>query len=56
MGIAVSTIVSQVWRRDPGHQIIFVSMGMVVLDEIQFYSGKLLNDVIGGSGAYSEHS
>lgn len=41
---------------DPDSQIIFTSMGMVVLDEIQFPSGKLLKDVIGGSGAYSEPS
>lgn len=54
--MAESKIASQAWLQDPGNQIIFVSMGMVVLDEIQFYSGKLLNDVIGGSGAYSEHS
>ena len=56
MGMAESKVASQAWLQDPGHQIIFVSMGMVVLDEIHFHSGNILSDVIGGSGAYSEHS
>lgn len=32
---------------------IFVSLGMVVLDEICFPDGTVLYDVAGGSGLYS---
>ncbi|KAK4232789.1 Ribokinase-like protein [Achaetomium macrosporum] len=32
---------------------IFVSLGMVILDEIRFTDGKVLHDVAGGSGLYS---
>lgn len=31
----------------------FVSLGMVVLDEIRFLDGRVLRDVAGGSGFYS---
>ncbi|GJC98869.1 pfkB family carbohydrate kinase [Colletotrichum higginsianum] len=31
----------------------FVSLGMVVLDEIRFPDGKVLRDIPGGSGFYS---
>lgn len=31
----------------------FVSLGMVVLDEIRFPDGRVLRDVAGGSGFYS---
>ncbi|KAK4175528.1 Ribokinase-like protein [Triangularia setosa] len=33
--------------------IIFVSLGMIVIDEIRFPDGKILYDVPGGSGLYS---
>jgi hypothetical protein len=35
---------------------IFVSLGMVILDEIRFPTGKVLHNVAGGSGLYSEFS
>jgi hypothetical protein len=34
---------------------VFVSLGMVVLDEIRFPNGTILHDVAGGSGLYSEY-
>jgi hypothetical protein len=33
---------------------IFVSLGMVVLDEVRLANGTILHDVPGGSGLYSE--
>ena len=33
--------------------ILFTSLGVVVLDELLFFSQKRLVDIIGGSGAYS---
>lgn len=35
-------------------EVWFVSLGLVVLDEIHFASGKVFEDVVGGSAAYSE--
>ena len=35
------------------HQILFVSLGMVVIDELRFPGQQPLIDVLGGSGAYS---
>lgn len=32
----------------------FVSLGMVVLDNLRFTNGKALDDVPGGSGLYSK--
>ena len=32
--------------------ISFVSLGMVVLDELRFHGQRPLTDVVGGSGAY----
>jgi hypothetical protein len=34
---------------------IFVSLGMVVLDEVRLADGTILHDVPGGSGLYSEY-
>jgi hypothetical protein len=33
--------------------IRFVSLGMVVLDELRLPNGEILHDCVGGSGAYS---
>ena len=35
-------------------QIVFTTLGMAVLDELQFSSGNVVRDVIGGSGVYSK--
>ncbi len=35
-------------------EIVFVSLGMLVLDELRFPSSPTLYDVVGGSGAYSK--
>lgn len=32
----------------------FVSLGMVVLDELRFPTRETLHDVVGGSGAYGK--
>lgn len=32
---------------------LFVSLGMLVLDELHLPDGKIQHDIIGGSGAYS---
>lgn len=37
----------------PPSAIDFVSLGMVVLDELKLPNGDILQDCIGGSGAYS---
>lgn len=34
----------------------FASLGMVILDEIRFPTGKVLHNVAGGSGLYSGFS
>lgn len=39
-------------NRDHG-QIRFVSLGMVILDELHLPRGRVLHDVLGGSCAYS---
>ena len=49
-----NTSAERITGQASSHEIIFTSMGIVVLDEIEFYSGKVLKDVIGGSGAYSK--
>lgn len=36
-------------------QIRFVTLGEVVLDQLQFGSEKTLDDVLGGSGTYCMH-
>ena len=36
--------------------ISFLSLGMVVLDELHFPGKKPLTDIIGGSGAYGMHT
>ena len=35
-------------------QMLFTSLGLVVLDEIRLPSSEILHDVIGASGAYSK--
>ena len=35
-------------------EILFTSLGMVVLDEIFLPSEEPLTDIVGGSGAYSK--
>lgn len=47
--IMASTCPEKQLERSPA----FVSLGMVVLDELQFPSRETLYDVPGGSGAYS---
>lgn len=37
-------------------QITFTSMGMLVLDELHLPSGQTLQNVVGGSGTFSEFS
>ena len=34
--------------------VLFTSLGLVILDEIQFGSGETVYDVSGGSGTYGE--
>jgi hypothetical protein len=37
------------------NQIDFVSLGMVILDDISIPSRPLIKDVVGGSGAFCMH-
>lgn len=48
------TMESIAFRQDGDDAIVFVSLGMLVLDELRFPSSPTLYDVVGGSGAYSE--
>lgn len=38
----------------PNLEILFTSLGLVVLDEIRFSSLNRVTDVLGGSGVYGE--
>jgi hypothetical protein len=41
-------------RDDDGDRLpLFVSLGMVVLDELRLPDGQVLHDCVGGSGAYA---
>lgn len=51
-GQSFSTIVAGAWST-PKSQIIFTTLGMVVLDELHFPSNISIANVIGGSGTFS---
>ena len=44
---------SRLSKEEPHQVISFVSLGMVVLDELRFPGQQPLSDILGGSGAYS---
>ena len=39
-------------EEEPRQIVSFVSLGMVILDELRFHGQRPLTDVVGGSGAY----
>jgi hypothetical protein len=46
---------ASLWRYEV-HELAFTSLGLAVLDELQFGSGQIIQNVIGGSGTYGRQT